>query len=154
MIYVSHSLPINEAGQPTLDRSAVWSGLEQKANNALPFVPAMTRCEITVRHSDLSFDRDIEFRGQQMTERIMLEPEHRVVFTRLAGPVLGTIANEIEESADGELSLRFSFALCMRGMEGGSSEEREYAEGMTQDYLKAVAATVSAIRRVASGETQ
>jgi Domain of unknown function (DUF1857) len=153
MIYVSHAIPINEAGQPVLDRSAMWDGLVQKANNALPFVPAMTQCHVIARHNDLGFDRDIELRGQHMTERILLEPEHRVVFTRLAGPVLGTIANEIEEAADGELSLRFSFALCVSGVSGGSEEERGYAEGMTQDYLKAVAATLTAIRRVASGET-
>jgi hypothetical protein len=153
MIFVSHSIPINEAGQPFLDRSAVWGGLVQKANNALPFVPAMTQCEVTARHSDFSFDRDIEFRGQQMTERIVLEPEHRVVFTRLAGPVLGTIANEIEATADGELSLRFSFALCVSAVVGGSDEERGYADSMTQDYLKAVAATLTAMRRVANGET-
>ena len=67
-----------------------------KANNALPFVPSMTFCEVTERHGDNIFDRDIEFRGQRFTERITLEEPHRVVFTRIAGPVLGTIANEIE----------------------------------------------------------
>ena len=31
-----------------------------KANNALPFVPSMTYCEVTQRHSDTVFDRDID----------------------------------------------------------------------------------------------
>ena len=44
MIFVSHPLPVNEDGQPQLDRKAVWDGLVLKADNALPFVPAMTRC--------------------------------------------------------------------------------------------------------------
>ena len=65
MIYVSHKLPVNVPGEPTLDRAAVWDGLVLKANNALPFVPSMTFCEVTDRHSDSCFDRDIEFRGQQ-----------------------------------------------------------------------------------------
>lgn len=152
MIFVSHAVPVNVPGQPVLDRGAVWDGLVKKANNALPFVPAMTHCDVIARHSEQSFDRDIEFRGQRMTERIVLEPQHRVVFTRLAGPVLGTIANEIEEADDGALSLRFSFALCVSGVAGGSEAEQHYADGMTQDYLKAVAATLAAIRRVAGGE--
>ena len=67
-----------------------------KANNALPFVPSMTFCEVTQRYGDTVFDRDIDFRGERFTERITLEAPHRVVFTRIAGPVLGTIANEIE----------------------------------------------------------
>jgi Domain of unknown function (DUF1857) len=149
MIFVSHRLPVNEPGQPRLDRAAVWDGLVMKANNALPFVPAMTFCEVTQRLSDTVFDRDIDFRGDRMTERITLEEPHRVVFTRIAGPVLGTIANEIE--GDDELFLRFSFALVVTGVIGGSDEETKYAEGMTGDYLKAVAATLAAMRKIAAG---
>lgn len=147
MIYVTHQLPVNTAGQPALARSAVWDGLVLKANNALPFVPSMTYCEVIARHSDTVFDRDIDFRGQRFTERITLEAPHRVVFTRIAGPVLGTIANEIE-GADDDLRLRFSFALVVAGVEGGSAAEQEYADSMTGDYLKAVEATLNAMRRL------
>jgi hypothetical protein len=149
MIFVTHDLPVNVPGEPHLDRAAVWDGLVLKANNALPFVPSMTFCEVTARHGGTVFDRDIEFRGQRFTERITLEAPHRVVFTRIAGPVLGTIANEIEDSA-GDLRLRFSFALVIAGVEGGSPAEQEYAESMTGDYLKAVAATLTAMRRLAT----
>jgi hypothetical protein len=150
MIFVSHALPVNVPGEPNLDRANVWDGLVLKANNALPFVPAMTYCEVTERHSDTVFDRDIDFRGQRFTERITLEAPHRVTFTRIAGAVLGTIANEIIGSAD-DLALRFSFALVVQGVIGGSAEEKEYAESMTVDYLKAVAATLNAMRRLAEG---
>jgi hypothetical protein len=148
MIFVTHQLPVNEPGEPVLDRKAVWAGLVLKANNALPFVPAMTECEVTQRLSETIFDRDIVFRGQQMTERITMEEPHRVTFTRIAGPVLGTIANEIEGPED-DLKLRFSFALVVTGVEGGSATEKEYADSMTGDYLKAVAATLNAMRRIA-----
>jgi hypothetical protein len=151
MIFVSHQLPVNEDGQPHLTQAQVWDGLVMKANNALPFVPAMTSCEVTARLSDTVFDRDIEFRGQRFTERITLQEPHRVVFTRTAGPVLGTIANEVEGSGD-DLYLRFSFALVVEGAEGGSQAERDYADGMNVDYLKAVEATLAAMRRVAAGE--
>jgi hypothetical protein len=152
MIYVTHQLPVNAPGQPQVDRAAVWEGLVLKANNALPFVPSMTYCEVIERHSDTVFDRDIEFRGQRFTERITLEEPHRVVFTRIAGPVLGTIANEIE-GGDDDLALRFSFALVVAGVEGGSAAEQEYAASMTGDYLKAVEATLNAIRRMAADDT-
>ena len=36
----------------------------------------------------------------------------------------------------------------VRGVEGGSAAEREYAEGMAEDYLQAVASTLDAVRRV------
>lgn len=148
MIFVTHQLPVNVPGEPKLDRAAVWDGLVLKANNALPFVPSMTFCEVTSRLSDTVFDRDIEFRGERFTERITMEEPHRVTFTRIAGPVLGAIANEIEGSDD-DLRLRFSFALVVTGVEGGSSREQEYADSMTGDYLKAVAATLNAMRRLA-----
>jgi hypothetical protein len=148
MIFVSHALPVNVPDEPRLTPANVWDGLVLKANNALPFVPSMTYCEVTRRHSDTVFDRDIDFRGQRFTERITLEAPHRVIFTRIAGPVLGTIANEIIDGNDG-LALRFSFALVVMGVAGGSAEEQAYADSMTGDYLKAVAATLNAMRRLA-----
>ena len=151
MIYVSHALPVNEPDQPRVTRDDLWAGLVAKAGDALPFVAAMSRCEVLERHGENVFDRAISFRGQDFVERITLEEPHRVVFTRLSGPVLGTIANEIE-GEDGELSLRFSFALVVQGVEGGSVAERAYADRMTQDYLKAVASTLDAVRRVVRGE--
>jgi hypothetical protein len=152
MIYVTNAVTVNEQGEPALTRSDVWAGLELKANNALPFVPAMTHCEVLERKSPLEFDREIEFRGKRFIERITLEPEQRVTFTRLAGDVLGTIANEIEDDADGNLLLRFSYGLVLTGVQPGSEEERDYAEGMKEDYLKAVRATLDAMRRSAKGE--
>ena len=154
MIFVTHQLPVNVDGEPHLGRAAVWAGLLLKANNALPFVPSMTFCEVTERYGDAVFDRDIDFRGDRFTERITLEAPHRVVFTRIAGPVLGTITNEIEganeiEGPADDLKLRFSFALVVEGVEGGSAEEQQYADSMTGDYLKAVAATLNAMRRIA-----
>jgi hypothetical protein len=159
MIFVSHQLPVNVPGEPHLDRGAVWDGLVLKADNALPFVPSMTFCEVTQRYGDSVFDRDIDFRGARFTERITLEKPHRVTFTRIAGPVLGTIVNEIEgganeiEGPDDDLTLRFSFALVVTGTEGGTAAEQEYADSMTGDYLKAVAATLNAMRRLAENNS-
>ncbi len=117
MIKVSRRIPVNEPGQPTLTRADVWQGLVMKADNALPFVPGMSHCEVLNRESDKVFVREIEFRGERCRERITLTPQERVKFERLDGSVLGTILNEIEEDADG-LGLRFSFALSLAGSPG------------------------------------
>jgi hypothetical protein len=147
MISVSSSVPVNPEGTDVaLSRSDVWRGLEAKANNALPFVPAMTVCEVQSR-TDTTIEREIEFRGQRLGEHITLEPEHTVTFERMRGAVLGTIRNEILEDDRGALSLRFSFDLELQGVEAGSDAEAEYEATMKGDYLRAAEATLSAIRR-------
>jgi hypothetical protein len=153
MIFVTHALPVNQPGEPLITRDALWDGLVRKAENALPFVPSMTDCTVTARHSDTVFDRDIVFAGRSFSERITLERPHRVVFTRLAGPVLGTIANEIEGDTPDELTLRFSFALTVAGEPGGSAGEKAHADQMTDSYRAAVAATLGAVRKIAAGAT-
>jgi hypothetical protein len=151
MIFVSRAIPINEPGAARLNRAAVWEGLVRKANNALPFVPVMSECTVVARYSETCFDRDIRIGGDEFRERVTLEQPHRVVFTRLSGPVLGTIANEIE-GQDEDLQLRFSFALVLSGVPGNSADERTYAQTMTGDYLQAVTATRDAMRRIAAGD--
>ena len=153
MFTVSRALPVNPPDEePRLTRADVWHGLELKANNALPFVPSISYCEVTERVSDTEFVREIEFRGERSHERVTLEPQQRVTFERLDGSVLGRILNEIEEGDDGELALRFTYSLEIDGVPAGSEQEREYAAGMESDYLKAVGATLAAVRRVAAGE--
>ncbi|MHC1561044.1 SRPBCC family protein [Actinomycetospora sp. C-140] len=151
MIFVTHALPVNSPGEPLITRDALWEGLVRKAENALPFVPAITDCTVTARYSDTVFDRDIVLQGERFTERITLEHPHRVVFTRLAGPVLGTIANEIEGDTSDALTLRFSFALVVAGEAGGSAGEQAHADRMTGMYRAAVAATLDAVRKIAAG---
>lgn len=150
MIEVSRRIPVNEPGQPVLTRSDVWKGLVMKADNALPFVPAMTHCQVLNRESPTVFVREIEFRGERCRERITLMPQERVRFERLDGSVLGTINNLIEEDADG-LGLCFAFSLKLAGVPDGSPEEVEYGKIVEKDYLRAVDATLAAIRKMKAG---
>ncbi len=152
MINVSRKIPVNGPGFPVLGRADVWQGLVMKANNALPFVPAMTYCEVTERLNEHSFIRQIEFRGERCHEKITLTPQELVLFERLDGSVLGNIRNTIEEDADG-LGLRFSFSLTLAGIADGSVEEQEYAKIVEKDYLKAVDATLGAIRKMKQERT-
>jgi len=49
-------------------------------------------------------------------------------------------------------ALRFTYTLEIAGVPDGSQEERDYAAGMEADYLKAVEATLAAVRKIAAGE--
>jgi hypothetical protein len=149
MIKLERSVPVNPPGQtPTLTRAELWRGLALKADNALSFVPAITYCQVIERDSPTTFVREIELKGDRMLERVTLEPETRVRFERLSGPVLGTIDNVIDEDAHGELSLRFTFELEVTGLVAGSAAERDYAAAIEPSHLGAVDATLAAIRRL------
>jgi len=153
MIYISHILPVNNSSDVAVTRAQLWDGLVMKANDALPFVAAMSECEVTSRISDTVFDRKIVVNGAPFTERITLQEPKRVVFTRTEGTVLGTIANEIEGD-DENLKLRFSFALVPTNVEPGSPEEVSIAESMKIDYLKAVESTIAAVRESVRPESK
>ena len=154
MISVANSVQVNPPEESVpLTREDVWRGLVLKAENALPFVPAMTVCEVK-EQTDTFIVREIEFRGQRFGERITFDPGNSVRFDRTFGPVLGSIRNEILEDDKGDLLLRFSFDLKLDGVEAGSSAEQEYEATMKQDYLKAAGATLAATRRMVAEERQ
>ncbi len=149
MFTMSRAVPVNDKSDPNLPvltRDHVWRGLVLKAENALPFVPKMTQCE-TVEHGDNYLVRDVVFRGEPARERVTFFPKSKVEFDRLSGATLGTIKNEIEEDAKGELALRFTFSLEKEGVPANSPEEQAYAKQMEGDYLGAVQATLNAIRK-------
>ena len=149
MIYVSKEVEANRdipSGQPKLRRSDIWKGLVMKAENALPFVPGMAKCNIVKRLPN-GLVRDIVFRGEDARERITFHPEDKVVFVRESGNVDGFIVNEVL-GPDDDLRLRFSFALQLVDAPSGSAEEQELRQIMERDYLKAVDATLGAIRQM------
>jgi acetylaranotin biosynthesis cluster protein L len=149
MIYVSKEVRANgDAGQPRLSRSEIWKGLVMKAENALPFVPGMAKCDVVERTAD-GLVRDIVFRGEDAREKITFYPEEKVVFLRLSGNVDGFIVNEILGD-DNDLRLRFSFALQLVDAPSDSAEEKEFRALMEREYLRAVDATLAAIRKLVS----
>ncbi len=149
MFTMARAIPVNDSSNPdlpVLNRSQVWRGLVLKAENALPFVPKMTKCETFERGANYLL-RDIVFRGDPARERVTFYPEEHVIFERLSGNTLGTIKNEIEEDEHGNLALRFTFSLEKEGIPPNSPEELAYAKQMEGDYLGAVQATLNAIRK-------
>ena len=80
MYHMSRTVAVNDdPQQPRLSRADVWRGLVLKADNALPFVPQMTRCDVLER-GDNWLLREITFRGEDARERVTLFPQQRVHF--------------------------------------------------------------------------
>jgi hypothetical protein len=148
MIYVSKEVLANAPGHPTLTRGEIWKGLVMKADNALPFVPGMAKCDVIERTAN-GLVRDIVFRGEDARERITFYPEEKVVFLRLSGNADGFIVNEILGDR-GDMRVRFSFELQLVDGLSDIAKERKLGVLMERDYLKAVDATLAAIRKMAS----
>lgn len=150
MYTLSYTVPVNPAGtELVLDRDQVWRGLEMKAENALPFVPGMTKCEVVERDGNMIL-RDVEFAGTSHREKILLHKPVQVQFERVGEN--GFIQNTISDSENG-LLLAFTFGLNFPGIAAGSGAERAKGDEMKRAYIGAVAATLERVRQmVRNGE--
>src|SRR3979411_2415524 len=146
MYKLSRTIPVNEPGKPLLSRHDVWTGLEMKANNALPFVPIMPKCAV-VEHGNGWLTRDIVVNNVPLREKVTFEPERRVIFERVAGSEPGRIENNIGEDEHGNLTLTFAFELRKEVLPDGSEAETKHFAPMEGAYLGAVASTLAAVRR-------
>jgi len=150
MFSIDKTVPVNsnlKPGDPVLTRDHIWEGLLMKAYDAKPFVHLMTKCAVT-REFENGIERDIVFRGMDLTERLIFYPKTKVEFLRTRGIEMGTITNEIVEDRTGSLHLRFAFSLQRSDMKPGSPEEQEFATGYAQGYLVSVEKTIDAIREL------
>jgi ketosteroid isomerase-like protein len=144
---LSRTIAVNDdPQQPTLTRQDVWAGLLLKANNALPYVPQMQKCEV-IEQGDGWLVRDILLKDVPMRERVTFESEKRVIFERVDGPEPGRIENVIGVDAKGELTLTFSFSLSKEGLVSGSDAERKHFAPMEGMYFGAVESTLAAVRK-------
>jgi hypothetical protein len=147
MYRLSRTVPVNEPQKSFLSRHDVWTGLMMKANNALPYVPEMKKCEV-VERGDGWLIRDILLKDVPLREKVTFEPEERVIFERTQGSELGRIENVIGEDANGNLTLTFSFGLKKDGVPEGSEVEKAHFAPMEGAYMGAVASTLAAVRRI------
>lgn len=146
MYKLSRTIPVNEPSRPLLSRHDVWTGLEMKANNALPYVPIMQKCEV-VQKGEGWLTRDIVVNNVPLREKVTFEPERRVIFERIAGSEPGRIENIIGEDENGNLTLTFAFELRKEGLPEGSDAEKNHFAPMEGAYMGAVASTLAAVRR-------
>ena len=119
MYELSRTVPVNEPKKSFLSRHDVWNGLLMKANNALPYVPEMKKCEV-IEKGDNWLLRDIMLKDVPLQEKVTFVPEEKVIFERTRGSELGRIENIIGEDASGNLTLTFAFSLKKDGIPEGS----------------------------------
>lgn len=146
MYKLSRTILVNEPSKTTLSRHDVWAGLLMKANNALPYVPIMSKCEV-IERGEGWLTRDILLKDVPLREKVSFEPEKRVIFDRIGGDELGRIENIIGEDEKGNLTLTFSFGLTKKGIPEGSDAEQKHFAQMEGAYFGAVASTLAAVRR-------
>lgn len=146
MYELSRTIPVNEPGKPYLNRNEVWSGLMMKAHNALPYVPAMKKCQV-IEEGDGWVLRDILLGDEPLREKVTFEPKKRVIFERVSGNEPGIIHNIIGEDEQGNLTLTFAFSLTRKGLEGNAEAEKKHFAPMEGMYMNAVASTLAAVRR-------
>jgi Domain of unknown function (DUF1857) len=147
MYELSRTVPVNEPGKPVLTRQDVWAGLMMKANNALPYVPAMKKCEVVEKGAGWLL-RDILLGDEPLRERVTFESEKRVIFERVEGNEPGRIENILGEDEHGNLTLTFAFSLTRKGLEGNPEAEKKHFAPMEGMYFNAVASTLAAVRRM------
>jgi Domain of unknown function (DUF1857)/SnoaL-like domain len=143
---LSRTVPVNEPGKVFLSRHDVWTGLMMKAQNALPYVPQMQKCDVVEQGKGWLL-RDILLNNVPLRERVSFEPEKRVIFDRVGGVERGRIENIIGEDEHGNLTLTFAFGLTKEGIAEGTDAERAHFAPMEGAYMGAVAATLGAVRR-------
>jgi hypothetical protein len=143
---LSRTVPVNEPGKVFLSRHDVWTGLMMKAQNALPYVPQMQKCDVVEKGNGWLL-RDILLNNVPLRERVTFEPEQRVIFDRVGGVERGRIENIIGEDDHGNLTLTFAFGLTREGIAEGTDAERQHFAPMEGAYMGAVAATLGAVRR-------
>ncbi len=153
MYELSRTVPVNEPGQPVLNRQDVWNGLVMKANNALPYVPQMKKCEVVQKGTGWLL-RDILLGDEPLRERVTFEPERKVIFERVLGNEPGRIENILDEDEKGNLTLTFRFALTRKGLENDPEAERKHFAPMEGMYLNAVSSTLAAVRRMVDEKTR
>ena len=126
-------------------------GLLLKVYDARPFVPPITRCDVT-EELENGIVREIIFDNMPLKERIILYPKEKIEFIRVGfGEEMGTIWNVIFEQR-GELFMQFLFELEIANLT--HQELNEYKERRATGYLRAVQATIDHLRELTGKNRQ
>jgi hypothetical protein len=132
---LSATLPVR------LDRERLWAELVRKAEDPVPFIPAIIDCTVLERHPD-GFLREIVIDGgRRQRERVVFAPPNRVEFEQVTDPLLTRITNEITRGGtrDGEeLSLTLTIELSAEGLAKGPefvAGTREYFAGTLRSIV-------------------
>ncbi|MEV6604909.1 AtaL-like protein [Kutzneria sp. NPDC051319] len=117
----------------------LWTGLRNKAENPVGYIPAITACSV-LEKTEAGFVREITIADTvRQQERVTFEPKRRVVFEQLTDPDLETIINQI--SVDGQgVSLTLTIVLSPAGAERAEREPEFLSK--TEAYFAGTLVTI------------
>ena len=145
MFTLTQTIKVNDI-EPHLARSQIWQGLMLKASNPVPFLEAISTCEVIERGENWIL-HGFTLRGEETQELVTFQPERRITFERTKGNVIGAILNEITERKNGELGPRYTFSLDPLNLKNGDVEETKFAERMPESCFRGVHSTLVEVRR-------
>lgn len=125
-----------------LDRSRIWTVMQQKAADPLEFVPMITESKVVERYDD-GFLREVVFFGRdRVLERIRpREQKNRILFEVIDHPRMDLIFNELDVDPEG----RFTYTLSTRFNDAFLAEVKDDPEILeSKDQLLLETAQASA----------
>ncbi|MGX8905398.1 SRPBCC family protein [Streptomyces netropsis] len=140
---VTATVPVNEPDRTDrirLDRDEVWAGLLQKAQNAVPYVPAIQECTVVERRPD-GLVREVVIAGERIREEVVFHPKRRVSFSRHDERATWLIHNDIGEDGSG---LTLTFTATMDIAEDAEGDRQ--ADRLRTGYLEALRTTLARTR--------
>ncbi|MFB9367065.1 AtaL-like protein [Kitasatospora sp. NPDC001664] len=155
-VTISWTVPVNSgttSGPARMDAHGLWSQLMAKAENPVPYVPAITECTVLDRFPG-GFHRSIVRDGRTVFQRIEIEPGDEIVYRQPGDPEIQAISNRIDRTEDGSLALTISVDLAPEGVERAVRESRflEAADAYFTDALRAaideIRATVGTVELI------
>ncbi|MDH6576295.1 AtaL-like protein [Kitasatospora sp. MAP5-34] len=130
-----------------LDARQLWAQLLQKAENPVPYTPAITRCTILDRFPG-GFTREIVRDGRPVFQRIEIDPGQRIVYRQPGDPEVEFITNEVGCDEDGRLALTISVRLAPAATAKAFRESR-FLEAADAYFTDALHSAVDEIRATA-----
>ncbi|MER5861979.1 AtaL-like protein [Kitasatospora sp. NPDC002040] len=154
-VTISWTIAVNSGGVPEherLDARGLWRELLNKAENPIPYVPAITECTVLDRFSG-GFTRSIVRDGRTVFQRVEVVPGESVVYRQPGDPEIESISNRVDVTEDGSPALTISVQLAPAGIERAIRESRflEAADAYFTDALRAGIDEIRAARPVLDG---
>jgi hypothetical protein len=128
-----HLIEINDPLNPLIDELSVeqlWRGLVLRAESPKLFVPHLDECQIEAR-TEKGFSRRLRYGELVITDRVVLEPMHRVRYEVAAQQDISasTLTMTIETPEPGLLWVRFEY-------DDGHDAATDEANAMYDEFRK------------------
>lgn len=151
-----HLIQINDPANPllvSLTRQQVWTGLLQRVENPMLFLPGLEDCTILER-CDTHLLRALRFSAETIIhDRVVVETLQSVHFEILPGAhgSGSSLHIRIEEPTSKQLFLRFTYQSKL-GESTDASEDQAYAGYIKSAYQQSDIDTVGIIRNLAADD--